>query len=332
MQKTVLVLVAVVNLLLIYSCDQKPPRPQGPAGEAVYVYQFENKAVADSAESKRMVQRFLGERNIGDLYKSDENSVYYVSDEDVNETFQQDLNNGNFTFNRSMKKYEGDYAPQLPGQEEAVRIAEEFLNKNSLSPGNRAELKVAHIGGLRASTVIDGSKAGPVIDKLVTVTYSRTVDNLPVIGPGSKIVVNLGEKGEVMGLIRRWRELNAGSRKQVRPEEMISQHDAEERAERQIKSEFGERTSFRILNSGKAYFDNNGSILQPVYMFEASINLQSNDKNTQPVNYLCVIPMLKSSPEPLNLTATDPRAKRLIKSVRQGETVPDQNGYKRVVD
>lgn len=331
MQKTIVALIAVVNLLFIYSCDRrKASTPPAPGKEAVYVYHFENKGVADPADSKKMLRRFLGERDIGNLYKSDENSVYYVSDEDVNETFQQDLNNGNFTFNRSMKKYAGDYAPQLPGQEEAVRVAEAFLNQNALLPANRAELKVAHIGGLRASNVIDGVRAGPVIDKLLTVTYSRTIDNLPVIGPGSKIVVNLGEKGEVMGLIHRWRELTPSSKQQVRPEEMVSQHEAEERAERQIKSEFGNKASYRILNSGRAYFDNNGGILQPVYVFEASINLQEKDENTQPVNYLCVIPMLKRSPEPLNLTATDPRAKTSIKSTKQGQPIPDLGTYKRI--
>src|SRR5204863_7275642 len=132
---------------------------------------------------------------------------YYVSKDDVTETFENDLNTGNFTFNRSMRQYLGDNAPQLPGKDEAVRLAEEFLNKNGLMARNRNELTLVHFGGLRASSVIDGKTAGPIIDKLVTVTYGRKIDDLPVVGPGSKVVVNLGNKGEVMGAIYRWREL-----------------------------------------------------------------------------------------------------------------------------
>jgi hypothetical protein len=235
----------------------------------------------------------------------------------VSETFEHDLNNGNFTFNKSMKKYGGDYAPRLPGKDEARKLAEEFLRGNSLMPKNRDELTLVHFGGLRSSSVIGGKKAGPVIDKLVTLSYGRTIDQVPVIGPGSKLVVSLGEKGEVMGMIRRWRELAPGSRKEVQAEETVSQQEAEELAKRQILSEYGEGTEYKVLGSGKAYYDNNGTILQPVYTFETAITLR--DQKVKPFNYLCVIPALKKSPEPLNLTAVDPKAKEMIKNIKQGE-------------
>ena len=101
-----------------------------------------------------------------------------------------------------MAKYKGDFVPQLPAKGEAISLAEHFLNDNKLSPRNKNELKVVNVGGLRSSSVIDGKRAGPIIDKLVTVRYGRVIDNLPVVGPGSKIVVNLGNNGEVMGVIR----------------------------------------------------------------------------------------------------------------------------------
>ncbi len=140
----------------------------------------------------------------------------------------------------------------------------------------------------------------------------------------------MGNKGEVMGAIYRWRELSAGSRKQVEPREMISQQEAEELAKRQITTEFGEGTSYKFTNSGKAYYDNNGGILQPVYMFETAITLR--DQKVGPINYLCVIPLLRNSPEPLSLTTIDPRAKESLKTIRRGETPPAPPGEKKPID
>jgi hypothetical protein len=133
-------------------------------------------------------------------------------------------------------------------------------------------------------------------------------------------VANIGEGGELVGLVYRWRELDAQSKRKVGREEMLSQQEAEEMARRQIQQQYGQSISYKILGSGKAYYDNNGKILQPVYVFETEIKLK--DGKVKPFNYLCVIQMLRQSPEPLQLTTVDPRARELIKTIRQGEPVP----------
>lgn len=324
--KKLSLLIVALTLLTAYSCRPKTR----PGTENVFVYTLEPAPVRTAQDAGKLVEQFIGAgRDLSNLYKSDDSTVYYVSKDDVTETLENDLNTGNFTFNRGMRGYLGDYAPQLPAKDEALRLAEEFLSKNGLLPRNRNELTLVHFGGLRASSVIDGKKAGPVIDKLVTVTYGRKIDDLPVVGPGSKVVVNLGNKGEVMGAIYRWRELNAGSRRQVQTEEVVSQQEAEASAKRQIISEYGQETSYRVLGSSKAYYDNNGKFLQPVYVFETEIRLK--DEKAAPFNYLCVIPLLKNSPEPLNLTALDPRAKELIRELKRGEK-PPQTGEKKPID
>lgn len=302
------------------------------SSEDVSIYAFEAPSKTTLTASRTIIGRLLGATVTNRLYKSDENIEYYVSSEDVNETFEHDLNTGNISFHRSMQKYTGDYTPQLPAKETAVAIAEEFLGKQGLSPRNTNEMKVVHYGGLRAASVIQGNRAGPAIDKLITITYGRTIDSLPVLGPGSKVIVNVGDKGEVMGLVYRWRELLAKSRRPLRPQEMISAEEAGQMAKQQIIQEYGEGVSYRILGSGRAYYDNNGRILQPVYAFETEINVQSEDKNLEPINYLCVIPMLRRSPEPLNLTAIDPRARKLIKTTDAAERTPGQEGDSKARD
>jgi hypothetical protein len=318
MNMKLLVASGMYALLLCSCAHQKSPR------EDVYVYTFVGRGPEGADETKRMIETFVGVTgDIGTLYKSDENSVYYVSKTDVSETFERDLNTGNITFNKSMKKYLGAFVPRLPSGQEAVRVAKEFLGKNALGPRDDSQLRLVHLGGLRATSVIGGNKAGPIIDEMVTVNFGRVVDGLPVFGPGSKIVVRVGDRGEIMGLIRRWRELDVAARTEIRPAETITLAEAEERAKRQIMAEYGSAASYKILSSGKAYYDNNGKILQPVYIFETTINVV--DPRVKPFDYLCVIPMLKRSPEPLNLIATDPRAKRMITSPRREEKGPDED-------
>ena len=291
-----------------------------PATDVVSLYTFEPPAPTQTDNSKRLLDKFLGVRDGGDLYRSDANTVHYVSKQDVSESFEYDLANENFTFNKSMSRYAGNFVPQLPDPQQSVSLAEAYLRGNDIAPRDLSQLKVVHLGGLRATAVIDGKRAGPVIDELVTVNFGRVVDGVPVIGPGSKIIVNVGDKGEIMGVIRRWRELNTATKVNFRAEEVLSLREAEALARRQILAEYGEGASYRILASGKRYYDNNGKVLQPVYSFEVTITLR--DERVRPFDYLCVIPMLRDSPEPLNLTAIDPMAKRLISSARREQKAP----------
>jgi hypothetical protein len=290
--------------------------PLRPSTDSVALYTFERAATPSPDSSKSLVEKYIGARD-ADLYRSPNNTVHYVSKSDVTETFEFDVGTGNLTFNKSMKKHVGGFVPQLPTSEQSVALAQTFLRQNDIAPLDGSQLKLVHLGGLRSSAVVDGKRAGPVINELVTVNFGRVVDGIPVIGPGSKIVVKIGDKGEVMGMIRRWRELDRATRVTLRPEELVSAREAEELARRQIIAEYGEGASFRILGSGKRYFDNNGGVLQPVYAFEVAITMK--DPKVQPFNYLCVVSMLRSSPEPLNLTAVDPMAKRRLLGVSQRE-------------
>ncbi len=325
------VLVLLLTFAVVSACKKKDvasetptPTPTATAtatpGTEVYVYTFADPKAQTVDDSRQMVDKFLDIKDTGPLYQSDEKTVYFVAKDDVNTTFEHDLNTGNFTFNKGMKKYLGDYAPKLPPKEEAIKAAETFLRENQLLPRDRSQLKLAHYGGLRSSSVIDGQKAGAIVDKLITLSYSRTVDGMPVLGPGSKIVANVGEEGQIVGLVHRWRELNAQSRAPVRREEMFSSEEAESMARRQIQEQYGQDINYKILGSSKAYYDNNAKLLQPVYAFETEIRVK--DEHVKPFNYLCIIPMLKTSRESLQLTAVDPKAKEMIKNMRQGEKPP----------
>ncbi|MEY4589402.1 MAG: hypothetical protein RL497_1478 [Pseudomonadota bacterium] len=239
--------------------------------------------------------------------KADEdNTVRFVSPKDINTTFEQNLTTGDLRFQRNFSAYLGDAKPSLPSPEEAVKLAHHFLATNSLAPANEQELKVVHIGGLRSSTMIN-DKPGPIIDKLITVNFGRQINGLPVIGPGSKMVVNVGDKGEVVGVIRHWREL--AGKQAINAAETYSEAEAKRLALAQMSKEFGSKTEFEILQSKIAYYDNNGVYLQPVYAFETRV---INHELGDTFNYVSVVPAMINTPEALNLRQTEALSVDLI--------------------
>ncbi|SFE97778.1 hypothetical protein SAMN05518672_113120 [Chitinophaga sp. CF118] len=310
-----------ISCLMLCACKCNRTHLQEETGTPLYVYSFEKTAPLSPDNTKKLISDFLGMQSIQDLTVSkDENIAYFVSPDDVNTTLEQDLTTGNFAFNKFSKVYLGDFVPQLPGKEDAIKISEKFIRDKGLFPKNAEQLKLVHEGGLRAQSV-----KGPIVDKLITLTYGRIIDSLQVIGAGSKIAVNIGDKGEVLGLIYRWRELNQTSgKRQLKPEELISREEAEGLLKRQIAQEFGAAAKYDTKSVNKSYYDNNGTILQPVYAFETVITLE--DKQLQPIHYLGVVEMLKNSPEPLHLLNVDPKARDQIKMIDRGQIDTSYHG------
>ena len=312
-----------IVILLLNACSPKTQKT------GLFIYSFEETAPIKTSDSKKLISTYLGVNNPHELTVStDENIAYYVDDTDPNTKFEQHLGNGNFAFSKVTKAYMNTI-PTLPSKEAAVKIAEDYLKAKALFPKNNSELRLVHSGGLRSQNVINQKQAGAIIDHLITLTYGRVIDSIPVIGAGSKIIVKIGDKGEVYGLTRDWRETVGADKKDILVNEIITEDAAKELAKVQIASEFGKNARFEIVSSKKSYYDDNGKILQPVWAFNTLINLGDNANSLlPPVKYLCVIPLLKNSPEPLNLLKVDARSKSLIRTTNNQRDTTQTGGKK----
>ncbi len=277
----------------------------------LYLYSFQKPPLLTVDDSKRLISQYLPNEAFDKIVPAADKTIRVVSPKDVNTSFEHNLVTGDLRFHRNFARYLGDFEPKLPSTEEALKASQTFLEENKLMPANPAELKIAHIGGLRASSLIDGKQAGPVIDKLITLNYSRVVNDLPVIGPGSKMIVDIGEGGEILSLTKHWRELTPEVR-EINSLEIYSEDEAKRLATLQISKEFGKQATFEIIKVQQAYFDNNGRFLQPVYAFQTKVFLP--DQQAQAFDYVSVIPLLRKQPEPLNLNVLDANALRQIKS------------------
>jgi len=282
------------------------------------VYKFRQTKPATLDASASYAKQFLPS-GIDTTLASKAGVVRYVSSTDVNTTLEHNLVTGDLSFNRNFNRYLGSFVPKLPGDDVVADYAYKFLTANKLLPENPAELKVAHIGGLRTNAVLKGDRPGPIIDKLKTVTFSRQLEGLPVIGVGSKLIVNIGDGGEVIGVSKRWRELEKPTR--LDPAELLSEKEASALSKRQILSEFGAKSAIKIVNTQVAYFDNNGLVIQPVFAFQTIVTLA--DRNLAPIEYVSVVPALRKPVEALNLLAVDPKALELVQGAG---TIPEASG------
>jgi len=112
--------------------------------------------------------------------------------------------------------------PNLPSEEEARQIAIDFLDQSGLLPADsaigddlEAEVLVGGTYGTREKVpdeVMD--EAGEIKpegdEEYVThllVRFHRQINGFPVNGVGSKFGVRIGDKGEVVAMLKVWREL-----------------------------------------------------------------------------------------------------------------------------
>jgi hypothetical protein len=105
--------------------------------------------------------------------------------------------------------------------DEAVGIAQDFIRQTDLVP--LADCRLLRVSHLHVATLEQETNAHDerIID--VGVVFQRTIDNVPVEGPGGKVTIYVGHDSTVTGLERVWREIAEVHREvpanQLRPPE-----------------------------------------------------------------------------------------------------------------
>lgn len=251
-----------------------------------------------------LVGQLLGQQPFKGKVGVLDDRLQYRDPKDASLYCTQDRASGRLSLTKSLKEYLGEQVPELPEPEAAQRIATEFLRKSRLAPKNDAELKTIHAGGLRMTSVKEG-KGGPIIDKLRTVVFGRLLDGVPVHGSGSKIVVHVGNHGDVVGIDRRWREVAAA--RTVGREEWKDPRQTGEEIRKLLATEWNEAKEIAVSRVEALYYDRDGRYIQPAYVFEATIT--EGDSRYQ---YLGAIPALKRAPERIGPAAIPPEARQLL--------------------
>jgi hypothetical protein len=268
------------------------------------VYTLASQQVS-AASFQALLGEFLGADAARGKINPINDRLTYVSPNDASVYCTQDINTGNLSLKKSLAAYFGNNTPNLPDSQTAERVARESLQRHKLAPKNPGEMKMIHAGGMRMTSTQDG-RGGPTIDKLRTINFGRKLDGVAVQGSGSKIVVNLGDRGDVVSLNRRWREV--ANARAVQREEFKDPQQIGDEIRRFLATQWNEAREIGVRRVALVYYDGDGKFIQPAWMFEATI-LEGDTK----LEYIGAIPALKKPPENIGPASLPPEAKSLLK-------------------
>lgn len=266
--------------------------------KVVYLYEL-NPSVAVTTNSFPALVRRLAGNNFTALKQAEADGSRRFTSEDPSEYYEVNEAEGRFSYSKNLSRYMGNFKPALPDPKAAQQIASGFLRENKLMAENPGEMQLIHSGGLRAD-----DENGGVIDKMITLTYGRVIDGVPVIGRGSKIVVNIGDKGAVEGVIRNWKAYT--NKRELKSAEIKTEAEMQKEFQELVAKQFGKDAKMEIKRSYMLYFDNSGKYLQPVMAYETNINTGGNGGESKQIQYLGIIEAMRNPAEKLNLTGVDP--------------------------
>lgn len=192
---------------------------------------------------------------------------------------------------------------QLPGVEEAAKIAEVYLMKTGLLRSlKEGELQIDHIGGInQAISDIKGNVTEE--KKAVVVYYYRQLNKLKVMNAGSAIAVTIGDNSQPVGLQFHWRDI-AEAQRIPYTYYIVDPAKIKEYIVADINRVHAEGAKILITSVEVGYFENNSSFIQPAYCYKGTVLEDGSDNQPMPV--LGYVQALKEPPEPVHHPAFTP--------------------------
>jgi hypothetical protein len=197
MKKNILIVTIAVMLLASFcfaevTYDKSFVKPDLSLVKNIYKAQLRSLSFAQADRIVQNICGITGDPLVLDNAKSNKNLQYYRTI-DNKISCQIDRATGDI-FYRNHTKFQGS-APNLPAKDNATALAANYLMELGLFKKGMAK---PHISTLK-DTVVNG----PTHEKMKVVTFTRTLDGIPVMG-ASRAAVMLGANGNLVGLVVRW--------------------------------------------------------------------------------------------------------------------------------
>lgn len=205
---------------------------------------------------------------ISELKGNIENKAWFRSAKDPSAVLRIDTHSGDLLLNGGLASYSGEGdTPGLPEGDEAAKLALAQAEKLFPLP-QREELVLAHVGGLNLGIHReDGTTA--LYRKLVNVRFNRKLGDLPVLGR-SRLSVQLGERGRLQGMVRRWPEVEAH---EVRAEELLPSDAIAKSLEARLRGEAHGATRAVVKSTELVLYDS-GEVIEPAIHIVASLHYE----------------------------------------------------------
>lgn len=207
---------------------------------------------------------------------------------------------------------------QLLSKDIALNKALEHVNIMQLIPKDESKITPKHVITLSRAELKQGQPA-VVTDVLQTVLFQRTLDEKPVIGRGSQLFLELGDKGQLEGFSRTWNQLI--------PSKIVPEFRADKEVyddiEKTLTTQIRGDVTVQVKKPRLIYFGDDRRFVQPAYFFSAEIS--SPDAQGK-AYYAGVVTALRNSPEPV-LLAKDAKKRTLPQQVSSSPKSPSENFF-----
>jgi hypothetical protein len=294
------------------------------AGDPVEVFGLVTDNAQNIEQFKTAGQRVSGANMVGAVGANGRISKKDFNKDDASAHFDYEPQTGSLSFSKGIMEQMNVSKPkQLPSEDQAKELSNQFLASNNLNPKQKDQLELVHVGGLKMAT------KDQTVDMMKTVHYGRKINGVPVSGPGSKITVNIGNNGQVLAVSRKWREVSTsggGGVGKAPTADLKTQAEAEKEFAVLVNQLFG-NVQYKLTSVQKLYFDNDGKYVQPVFLIQADID----NGQGQTVPLLQPVSMLKNAPERIGYDAQQIKAEAskaagdLNQKARTEQGLPSRN-------
>jgi hypothetical protein len=241
------------------------------AGQELQTFTVKQNAPLTEEETVKVVRQLMSYTGTDLSRNRDENDkeesrIFFRSERDASAKLVIDPRTGNLLFNRGMAGYKEEKdTPDLPQLGEAQKAALGHLKSLAMIPPEE-ELVLIHVGGLNMGVHRDDG-ATSLYRKLVTVRYGRKLGGLPVIGR-SRIVIQVAERGELVGLVRRWSEVQG---QKISREQLRSAAEIKASLEKRLRAESGQATGILVRRTDLVMYDHGNGVIEPAIHVIASL-------------------------------------------------------------
>lgn len=202
---------------------------------------------------------------------------------------------GTVLFDQGMGKYQTPTAAaNLPVKEKANTLAEQYLKNLGLYPSDPKQMVAYKLGGIMMAAYNKNTGAKTEVQKTVTVRYSRTLAGLPVEGPGSRIIVDLGANGKLEGLVWNWHEV---TEKKLASTEVYTQAQIRPMIQDRIQTFASLKSGVKAIKSTKevlVLYDDGTGTIEPAIRVYAELVFDKGKGETFTSQSDFYVPLVKS--------------------------------------
>jgi hypothetical protein len=227
---------------------------------------------------------------IKSLQADADGDLYYVDAKDPSCSYYFTPSTGDISFFVGTADYEGSGdTPGLPGDDAAAELALMYLEQLGMMPDHPEQMVLAKVTTLRmAEATQDGSRAD--FAKMVSVYFSRQIEGVPVTGPGSKMIVHLGENGILTGLTRRWTEVEPVATESL---DLLGTEQVLDQVHTHLAREWSAAAEIHAETPVLVYYDDGHGWLEPAYAVVADVSHRLPDGSLTHAPALEIVPALK---------------------------------------